>query len=274
MVESSIDEAATTELARRIRVHTVRMTARANASHVGSGLSMADILAVLYGGVMTIDPAHPDTSDRDRFVLSKGHGAAAFYAVLAEVGFFPAAWLERYGDDHQPLAGHATHHGVPGVEVSTGSLGHGLPIALGMAIVSDSKGAGARTFALLSDGELNEGSTWEAILLAGHRQVSNLTVIVDCNGIQSFGTTRDVLDMSPLADKWRAARWQIVEIDGHDHGALIAALGESGKGPRVVIANTIKGKGISFMEDRLEWHYRAPTGDLLDKALAELGEVL
>jgi len=252
------------------------MTAQANASHVGASLSMADILAVLYGELLRVDPQRPDWSARDRLVLSKGHGAAALYAVLAERGYFPIDWLARFCEDHQPLAGHVTSAGVPGVEVSTGSLGHGLPIALGMALAARADGNGTRTVAVLSDGDLNEGSSWEAIMLAGHLRLSELTAVVDANRIQSFGAVAEVLEIEPLAEKWRSWGWSVADIDGHDHAALRRALGpaeaDSGTAPRAVIARTVKGKGVSFMEDRLEWHYRSPRGDELQRALAELGE--
>ena len=249
------------------------MTAGANASHVGSGLSMADILAVLYGAAMRIDPAQPDAPDRDKFVLGKGHGAAALYATLAERGYFPIEMLADFCRDNQPLAGHVARRNVPGVEVSTGALGHGLSIALGMALAARSDATGSHTYALLSDGELDEGSTWEAVMSAGHHGMANLTAIIDYNGIQSFGRTSEVLDLEPLVDKWRAFRWEAREIDGHDHAALTGALKvSSGDRPLVVIARTVKGKGVSFMEDRIEWHYRSPKDDLLAKALAELGE--
>jgi len=264
--------AETVELARRVRLHTVRMTAHANASHVGSGLSMADILAVLYGSVLKIDPNHPGAVNRDRMVLGKGHGAAALYAVLAERGFFPLEWLERFCDEGQPLAGHVAHRNVPGVEVSTGALGHGLSIALGMAFAARSNSAGCQTYALLSDGELNEGATWEAVMSAGHHGMENLTAVIDYNGIQSFGRTADVLDLEPLADKWRAFGWNVVEIDGHDHAALYYAFAAPRDNrPKVLIARTVKGNGVSFMENTLEWHYRSLKGELLDQALAELG---
>ncbi len=261
------------ELARRVRLHVVRMTARAGASHVGSGLSMADILAVLYGAVLAVEPQQPQASDRDRFVLSKGHGAAALYATLAESGFFPLEWLDHFGADNQPLAGHVTRTGVPGIEASTGSLGHGLSMALGMALAARADKNGARVFALLSDGELDEGSTWEAVMLAGHLQPTNLTAVIDYNDIQSFGRVREVLDLDPLADKWRACCWRVSEVDGHDHQALRTALDSPpAAAPHVVIAQTVKGKGVSFMEDRLEWHYRVAKDELLDQALADLGE--
>ena len=260
------------ELAGRIRVHALQMTSHANASHIGSGFSMADILAVLYGQVLRIAPQNPEWNERDRFILSKGHGAAILYAILAESGFFPVDWLLRYADDHQPLAGHVVKAGVPGIELATGSLGHGLPVALGMAIACQADALRSRVYALLSDGELDEGSNWEAILLAGHLKCANLTAIVDANAIQSFGRVSDVLELEPLADKWRAFGWAVTEVDGHDHAALVSALLKSNQSkPGVVLARTVKGKGVSFMEDKLEWHYRSAREENLQKALAELG---
>jgi len=264
-----------TDLARHVRRHVLHMVHRARASHVGTCLSIADILAVLYADVLAIDAAAPAASDRDRFVLSKGHGGAALYAVLAERGFFPTAWLDEYCADGSRLAGHATHHGVPGVEVSTGSLGHGLPIASGMALAAKRARRSGRVVALLSDGDCDEGSTWEAALFAPQHRLDNLLAIVDANGIQSFGRVADVLDLEPLADKWRAFRWGVREVDGHDHAALRAAFHavpfEPGR-PSVVIARTVKGKGVSFMENDLAWHYRSPSDEQLAAALAELGE--
>jgi transketolase len=261
------------DLARRVRRDVLRMVHRAHASHVGTCLSIADVLAVLYAEVLAIDAARPDAPDRDRFVLSKGHGGAALYAVLAERGFFPASWLDDYCADGSHLAGHATHHGVPGVEVSTGSLGHGLPLACGMALSAKRTGRPGRVVALLSDGECDEGSTWEAALFAPHHGLDNLTAIVDYNGIQSFGRVADVLDLAPLAEKWRAFRWDVHEVDGHDHAALARALASppAASGPRAIVARTVKGKGVSFMENDLAWHYRSPSDAQLAAALAELG---
>lgn len=264
------------ELARQVRISTVQMVAEANASHVGSSLSIADILAVLYGGVLKIDPSRPDWPERDRFILSKGHAAAALYAVLAHRGFIPPSRLAEFCQDGSQLAGHATRAGVPGVEVSTGSLGHGLSIACGMALAGRTEDDQRHIYALLSDGELNEGSVWEAIMFAGHHRLGNLTAIVDFNRIQSFGRVADILDLEPLAEKWRGWGWHSQDVDGHDHEALRTALaspnsqGRDRDQPTVVIAHTTKGKGVSFMEDRLEWHYRSPKGDELTQALAEL----
>jgi transketolase len=262
------------ELARRIRAHCVRMTAQANASHVGSALSTADLLAVLYGRILRFDASDPDWPDRDRFVLSKGHGCTALYGVLAEAGYFPVERLETFCHDGSPLAGHATHKDMPGIEVSTGSLGHGLSLSTGMALAGRRDRKGYRVFCLVSDGECDEGSTWEAALFAPQHRLENLVAIVDYNKIQSLGRVEDVIDLSPLAEKWRAFGWATEEIDGHDPGAIERVLArvplEPGK-PTCVVAHTVKGKGVSFMEDQLLWHYRAPLGDLLDEALAEIG---
>jgi transketolase len=249
------------------------MVHAATASHVGTSLSMCDILAALYGGAMRYDAARPDWGDRDRLLVSKGHGAAAVYAALALSGFFPEDWLGSYCADGTRLAGHVTHHGVPGVELSTGSLGHGLPVGCGMALAGKADGRPYRVFVLLSDGECDEGSNWEAALFAPHHRLDNLAVIVDYNKIQSFGRVADVLGLEPFADKWRSFGWAVREVDGHDHDALAAALGalppEPGR-PTAILAHTIKGKGVSFMEDQLLWHYRSPSAEQLAEALAEL----
>lgn len=247
-------------------IHTAR------ASHIGSCFSIAEILACLYWQTLRIDPANPALPQRDRFILSKGHAAAILYATLAERGFFPVAELNDYCRDGSRLTGHATS-GVPGVEISTGSLGHGLPVGCGLALAAQSDGASWRTFVLLSDGELDEGSNWEAFLFAPHHKLDNLTVIIDSNKIQSFGRVEDVLALDPLAEKFRAFRWHVIEIDGNDIAQVAAALSTlpatPGK-PTVIIANTVKGKGISFMEDDLLWHYRSPSKEQLALALKEL----
>ena len=260
-------------LAKKGREHVLRMTNRAKSSHVGTNFSMMELLVVLYGSIMRIDPARPDWPDRDRFILSKGHGCAALYAMLAELGFFPLDWLESFYQDGSLLAGHITHVGVPGVDASTGSLGHGLSIACGMALVGKREGRPYRVFAVLSDGECDEGSTWEAALFAPHHRLENLVVIVDYNKIQSLGRVEEVLNLEPFADKWKAFGWSVQEIDGHDfeeiERTLRAAPLEAGR-PSCVIAHTVKGKGVSFMENKLLWHYRAPSDEELRKALAEL----
>jgi transketolase len=261
------------ELARKIRLHSVNMTHRGKSSHLGSSLSMAEILAVLYRRILRAGPDRVNDSDRDRLVLSKGHACAGLYAVLAECGYFPLDWLETFYLDGGKLAGHATAEGVPGVEVSTGALGHGLPIACGLALAGKRDSRPYRVFVILSDGECDEGSNWESILFAPHHQLDNLVVIVDYNKIQSLGHVKDVLDLEPFADKWRSFRWAVREVDGHDIDALTGALGsvpfEPGK-PSCLIAHTVKGKGISFMENQLLWHYRSPQGEEYQRAMAEL----
>lgn len=270
----STETVSTVELARRIRLHALRMVHRANASHVGTCLSAADILAGLYGAALRVDPAAPGWPERDRFIMSKGHGAAALYAALAESGFFPVRQLETYCRDGSPLAGHATHKGVSGVEISTGSLGHGLSVGCGMALAGKRAGKAYRTFVLLSDGECDEGSIWEAVLFAPHHRLDNLIAIVDYNKIQSFGRVEEVMELEPFADKWRAFRWAVREIDGHDPRQIAEALAavpfEEGR-PSVIVAHTVKGKGVGFMEDRLAWHYKSPDAEQLAEAEAELG---
>jgi transketolase len=249
------------------------MVNRASAAHIGSALSMADILSVLYCKILRVDPANSGWKDRDRLIVSKGHATSILYAALAERGFFPLEWLTDYSKDGSKLLGHVSHH-VPGVEVSTGSLGHGLPIGCGMALAAKHDGRASRTFVILSDGELDEGSNWEAILFAGHNRLNNLVAIVDYNKIQSFGKVKDVLDLDPLAAKWEAFHWHTVEVDGHDVEQLENTLRQTSPEldkPTVVIAHTIKGRGVSFMEGRLEWHYKSPDQAQLAQALEELG---
>ena len=208
------------KLAYTIRAHVLRMSHHAHSSHVGTALSMTDLLAVLYGNALRVKPAEPDWPDRDRFILSKGHGCAALYAVLGERGFFPKECLESYGQDGSRLVEHVTHHDVPGVEASTGSLGHGLPIGCGMALVGKRGSRPYRVFVMLSDGECDEGATWEAALFAPHHRLDNLVAIIDYNKLQAFGKVKEVLDLKPLADKWRAFNWAVQEIDGHDFGQI------------------------------------------------------
>jgi len=257
-------------LSSRIRAHALRMVHGAKSSHIGTCLSMADLLAVLYAEVLNVRPTDPTWSERDRLILSKGHGAAILYAVLAERGFFPLSWLELFAADGSALTGHVSHH-VPGIELSTGSLGHGLSVGTGLALAARRSGAQWRTVVLCSDGELDEGSNWEPILFAPHHRLGGLTLIVDYNKIQSFGTVEEVLPLEPLADKFRAFRWDVVEIDGHDHDAVGAALRDvSADVPRCILAHTIKGRGVDFMEGKLAWHYKSPSDDELADALAQV----
>lgn len=263
----------TGELAKRIRLHALRMTNRGGTSHIGSIFSIADLLAVLYGGVLNIDPKRPAWSDRDRFILSKGHAGAGVYAALAERGFFDVALLDSHGQDGSILSGHVSHKGVPGVELSTGSLGHGLPVSAGMAFAAMRRGKSHRVFCLVSDGECDEGSNWEAILFAAHHHLSNLVAIVDYNKIQSLASVAETLNLEPFGDKWRSFGWRVHEVDGHDHNALrqvFKATSNEAASPTCVIAHTVKGKGVSFMENSVLWHYRTARGDEYDAAKREL----
>jgi len=247
------------ELAKRIRIHALNMCHDAKASHIGGCLSSADILAVLYNEILT---------ENDRLIVSKGHCAAAVYAALAEMGKIPMEWLNDYCQDGAKLGGHVTY-GVPGVEVSTGALGHGLNIGCGMAMAGQ-----GRVYVLMSDGEMNEGSTWEAALFALRHHLGNLIIIIDYNKIQSFGNTTEVMHISPLGSKWQAFNWDVYEVeDGHDLGQLQRTIGVIPREaylPNCVICNTVKGKGVSCMENKLEWHYKYPNDDELILALGEL----
>ncbi|MFB3883525.1 MAG: transketolase [Armatimonadota bacterium] len=261
------------ELATRVRAHCLCMTHRGRSGHVGSMLSMADLLAVLYTRILRVDPKDPSRPERDRFILSKGHGGAAVYATLAELGFFPREWLQTYYLDDGKLSGHISHH-VPGVEFSTGSLGHGLPVAVGMTLAARYARATHRVFCLMSDGDCNEGSTWEAIMFAAQHKLDGLTVIVDYNRVQALGLMEDVIEMEPFAGKLEDFHWAVRTIDGHDYREIEETLAqvpfEPGK-PSWVLAKTIKGKGISWMEGTVACHYGSPTDEQLARALCELG---
>ncbi|HEX3866221.1 MAG TPA: transketolase [Gemmatimonadaceae bacterium] len=265
----------TTALAGQIRRHALRMTSTGGSSHIGSVLSMADILAVLYGAVLRVDPAQPKWPGRDRFILSKGHAGAGVYAALALRGFFPEEKLATHYQDGSDLSGHVSHKGVPGVEFSTGSLGHGLPVATGMAVAGKLDQHDHRVFCLMSDGECDEGSTWEAALFAGHHRLYNLIAIVDYNKIQSLKPVADTLALEPFADKWRAFGWDVTEVDGHDHDQLTRALetpAAPGSAPTCVLAHTTKGKGVSFMENTVLWHYRTARDAEFVAAMNELSD--
>lgn len=270
-----MSDAELRELAGAVRRTSLEMISRAGSSHVGGVFSAAEILAVLYGSVLRVRPVDPQWPERDRFVMSKGHACAGLYASLALRGFFSMERLDEFYVDGGSLAGHATHRDVAGVEVSTGSLGHGLALSVGLAMGAKRRTQDWRVFTLLSDGECDEGSTWEAALLAPAWKLDNLTAIIDYNKIQSLGRVAEVIDLEPLADKWRSFGWAVREVDGHDVAALREALDPAlwpptGGQPRCVIAHTVKGKGVSFMEDDLLWHYRSPQGEELEAARAEL----
>jgi transketolase len=260
------------ELAKNIRLHVLQMTSNGGSSHIGSAFSMADMIAVLYGNILRMDPTNPECTDRDRFILSKGHAGAAVYAALAEKGFFDKGWLQTHYQNGSKLSGHISHKGIPGVEMSTGSLGHGLPVATGMAIVAKRRKQQHRIFVLLGDGECDEGSNWEAALFAAHHRLSNLTVLIDYNKLQSLGYIEQTLALEPLADKWHSFGWEVEEVDGHDISSLQNTLSTSsiGQKPRCLICHTVKGKGVSFMENSVLWHYRTARGEEYRAALEEL----
>jgi transketolase len=257
-----------------IRRRSLRMVHQARMGHPGGDLSSADILAVLYFGVLRLDPKNPAAPGRDRFIMSKGHCSGALYATLAAAGFFPPEDLDTYMKPLSPLNGHPDRTKVPGVEANTGALGHGLPIAAGAALAGKMDGAAWRTYVLTGDGELQEGSNWEAAMTAAHYGLDQLTVIIDRNRLQQGDATERTVRLEPLAEKWRAFGWAVEEVDGHDHAALLSVFGrlplEAGK-PSCIIAHTHKGKGVSFMEDRVEWHHRVPSEQELESALRELG---
>lgn len=258
------------ELARRARRSAITMCSSSGASHIGAALSVIDILATLYGEVADVDPSRVDDPARDIVLVSKGHSASGVYAVMAHAGYFPLEWLDDYYLDGSRLGGHVTAHGNPGVEFSTGALGHALPFGVGRALIDQIDGVDRRVFAVLSDGECAEGSNWEAALLGAHHGLRNVTVIVDRNGLQILGRTEDVLGLEPFTDKWAAFGWDVVEVDGHDYEALAEAMRTRSDRPRAIIANTTKGKGVDFMEDKVEWHTLVPNADHVVAALAQL----
>lgn len=258
-------------LSKKIRINALKMTSAGGSSHIGSVFSIADILAVLYGGFLNYDPASPMCSGRDRFILSKGHAGAGVYAALAEVGFFEKSILESHYQNGSILSGHVSHKGVPGVEFSTGSLGHGLPVAAGMAKAAKINSKHHKVIVLMSDGECDEGSNWEAILFSAHHKLDNLIAIIDYNKLQSLKSISDTLALEPFVDKWRAFGWNVVEVDGHNHESVLQGLLASVPGkPLCIIAHTTKGKGVSFMENNVLWHYKTARGDEFSAALKEL----
>jgi transketolase len=260
-------------LARDLRYQIIQLSHDAGTPHLGSALSCLDILVAAYWRALRIDPSQPDHPDRDRFILSKGHAASALYAVLAARGFFPESLLDGYARPGSPLAEQPAPNCAPGVELATGSLGHGLPVGIGMALAARLHGRNSRVFALLSDGECNEGSVWEAAMFAPAQKLGRLIVIVDYNKWQATGRSNEVMSLHSLADKWRAFGWNTSEVDGHDLSALVPALSAdfpAEGAPTALIAHTVKGRGVSFMEDDNNWHYRIPSADELTMAAAEL----
>ncbi|MBX9963535.1 MAG: transketolase [Burkholderiales bacterium] len=262
-------------LARTVRARVISTSSRTQTPHLGSCLSCVDILVAAYFHGLHLEPKKPRDADRDRFILSKGHGAPALFQVLAMRGFYPESLLDSYGEDGGLFAEHppAPKH-LPGIEAATGSLGHGLPMGLGMALAARIQKRDYRVIALLSDGECNEGSVWEAAMMAGAQKIGNLMVVVDFNKWQATGRSEDILALSPLADKWRAFGWDATEIDGHDMRALMEIMSRPLRNrdkPLAFIAHTVKGKGVSFMEDDNNWHYRIPNDEEVLRAHRELG---
>ena len=261
------------EMAKKLRRHVITMIATAGSGHPGGSLSAADIITALYFRVLRHDPKDPQWAERDRFILSKGHAAPILYAALAEAGYFPVAELETLRKMDSRLQGHTDRNFTPGVEMSAGSLGIGLSFAIGVALAARLDSRTYRTYALLSDGECEEGQTWEASLAAAHFRLDNLTAIVDYNGIQLSGWTRDIMNLEPFTRKWQAFGWHVIDIDGHDFDQILAAFPKSEKTkgkPTVIIARTTKGKGVSFMENNVVFHGKAPTREEAEKALKEL----
>jgi transketolase len=275
--ESKPAEASIADLqaiARRLRFKLIQMSHAAGAPHLGSALSCVDILVAAYWKILKIDPAHPDDPLRDRFILSKGHAASALYATLAERGFFPRAWLDNFAQHGSPLAEQPAPHCAPGVELATGSLGHGLPVALGMALAGRIQKQTYRVFVTMSDGECNEGTVWEAALFAPNQKLENVAIIIDYNKWQATGRSNEIMSLHSLREKFSAFGWSAAEVDGHDLSQLVSAMSAvpNGSGrPVAIVAHTTKGKGVSFMEDDNNWHYRIPTAAEVAQAAQELG---
>lgn len=264
------EEAA--RFARDIRELTLITINRAGLGHIGGDFSVTDILATLYGRVLRVDPTNPSWADRDRFILSKGHAAVSLYSTLALSGFFPVSWLESFAGPLSPLNGHPNRNKVPGVETNTGPLGHGFPVAVGCALGAELQGSARRTYVVIGDGELQEGSNWEAFMYGGHRKLTNLTVVVDRNRLQQGDRTENTNSLDPLDAKVEAFGWEARVIDGHDLEALHHAVTAPSDRPVAVIAETTKGRGVSFIEDRAEWHHKVPSEEQVTLALKELAQ--
>ena len=259
------------EIAQRVRRDDLQMIYRAGLGHIGGDFSVIDILVTLYAAVLNVDPLNPLAAERDRLVLSKGHTAGALYVILAHCGFFTRGELETFASPHSPLNGHPNRTKVPGVETNTGPLGHGFPVAVGIALSARLQGSPRRTFVVLGDGELQEGSNWEAAMTASHYGLVSLTAIVDRNRLQQGARTEETKQLEPLAGKWASFGWEVREVDGHDHAQLLGTFRRPGTTrPVCVIAHTVKGKGVTFMEDRVEWHHKVPSDEQVELALEEL----
>lgn len=266
-----IDYLSTVGFAKEAKILALKMVNKADASHIGGCLSIADVLAVLFNGILKIDPSNPKEPDRDILIYSKAHSSAIYYAVLALKKFFPKDLLDDFCKDGSIFTAHLNHH-VPGVEYSGGSLGHGLPVACGIALALKKQGKSNRVFCIVSDGELQEGSNWEAILFAAQHQLSNLTLIIDFNKIQALGEVASILNLENIESKFLSFGWDALRIDGHDHKAIIEAfeMPHSSTKPLVIVCDTIKGKGVSFMEYNIKYHYSSPRDQELIRAIAEI----
>ena len=272
---AKVDTAQKVELLRNtgkhIRSQILRTISGAGIGHIGGDLSVTDILVTLYEGVLNLDPSNAHWATRDRFILSKGHCATAIYSVLANCGYFPAARLQHFAASLSPLNGHPNRRKIPGVETNTGPLGHGLPVGVGCATGAKITGVPFRTYVVVGDGELQEGSNWEAAMYAAQSKLGALTLIVDRNRLQQGASTADTNELEPLADKWTSFGWETHVVDGHSYEALFKVLSmQPGDKPRAVIANTIKGKGVSFMENGVEWHHKVPSSAQYEAALKEV----
>lgn len=270
-MESNTDLSELENTAKKIRKHILHMTLYSKSSHIGAALSIVEILVILYFRILKINPSKEDLKC-DKFILSKAHSSAALYSVLAEKNFFPKSYLDKYYVNDGILPGHLDRFSVPGIEFSAGSLGHGFSAAVGMAIGLKSDPS-RNVYTIIGDGECNEGSIWEGAMLASHLLLNNLTAILDYNKIQSFGRTNDVINQEPIGKRWESFGWEAIEVNGHDFKELLNAFKIKTTKPKIIIAHTVKGKGISFMEDKLEWHYKSPNQEQYEIALKELGEI-
>lgn len=273
MNKKQLDIKRLINISKSIRLNVLDMVNKGNSSHIASVFSMIEILVILYEYVLKFKPSDPNWNERDRLILSKGHAGAGIYAILAEYHFFDKKILNSHYQDGSLLSGHVSHIGIPGVEISTGSLGHGLSIGCGMALAAKTNNQSHRVYVILSDGECNEGSVWESIMFANHHGLNNLTVIIDRNKLQSIKNTEDTLKLEPFDKKWKSFGWNVININGHDYQEIFDSLNnknELNSSPLCIIANTIKGKGVSFMENNILWHYRSPQNKEYDEAKKEL----
>lgn len=261
------------EISCRIRCSIITMVKDAAVGHIGGSLSVTDILTALYFKVLNIDPKNPDREERDRLILSKGHGAAAIYSTLAEKGFIPAGQLKTFGNIDSDLQVHPDRTKVPGIEASTGALGQGLSVAAGMALAARLDGKDYHTYAILGDGEIQEGQIWEAAMFSAHYKLDNLTAILDYNNVQLMGDVSDIMGVAPVDDKWKSFGWNVIKIDGHDFNQIIEGLSNAKAykgGPTIIIADTVKGKGVSFMQNSCAWHGNVPSEEEYNQAIKEL----